>query len=383
MNKAHVFFYTILRPLVILFTKIKFGYTYEKAKDLPENYIVLSNHTTDFDMLFVGASFPRQMYFVGSEHISRWKLAYFFLKRLFAPILRYKGTVASSTVLEILRKVRKGANVCIFAEGIRTWDGVTVPILPSTGKMIKSAKCALVTYKIVGGYFASPAWSDKGTRRGYLHGAPVNVYTKEQLAGMSAEEINDIIVRDLYEDAYARQLEKPVRYRGKRLAEHMEYLLFNCPDCGGLNTFVSNDDTVSCKSCGLSFKYDEYGMLSGLPYKTVRELSDWQNRRVEELVEEGVVLTIPSVKLSTIEKQVETPVAEGTLTMTPTAIKCGGIELPLDSVVAMDMHGRHELVFNIGKDYYELVTPREIGARQLLIYYRAYKAVKARQAAEV
>ena len=201
MKIKYKFFYTVLRPLVNLFLKIKFGYRCEKAKDLPDKYIVLSNHTTDFDVLFVAMSFKKQMFFVGSEHISRWKNAYKFLRFAFKPILRPKGTVAASTVKEILKTVRKGSNVCIFAEGVRSWDGVSSPIAESTGKLIKSAKCALVTYRITGGYFVSPMWSEIGTRKGEVFGPPVNVYTKEQLAEMSVDEINEIIKNDLHEDA--------------------------------------------------------------------------------------------------------------------------------------------------------------------------------------
>ena len=143
MNKRHVRFWNFARPLVMLYTKLKFGYTYEIAKDLPDNYIVLANHVTDFDPGFVACSFPKQMYFVASEHVARWKTLYRFLKYAVEPIMRLKGTVAASTVMEVLKKVKAGNSVCIFAEGVRTWDGVTCPILPSTGKLVKSARCGL------------------------------------------------------------------------------------------------------------------------------------------------------------------------------------------------------------------------------------------------
>ena len=57
MKKRHIYFYNFLRPLVILFTKLKFNYHYKKAENLPDNYIVLSNHVTDYDMLFVANCF--------------------------------------------------------------------------------------------------------------------------------------------------------------------------------------------------------------------------------------------------------------------------------------------------------------------------------------
>ena len=145
------------------------------------------------------------MYFVASEHIARWKLAYRFIKYGFDPIIRYKGTTATTTVMEMLRAVRAGENVCMFPEGARSWDGVTAPIVGSTGKVIKSARCGLITYRIQGGYFVSPNWSEGGTRRGKIRGKVAHVYTREQIKAMSVEEINAAIAEDLYEDAYDRQ----------------------------------------------------------------------------------------------------------------------------------------------------------------------------------
>ena len=126
MSKKLNFFTALLRPAGYSVAKLKFGYKYKKATDLPENYIVLSNHVTDYDPILVGLSFQRQMYYVASEHITRWGWLYKVLNFVFEPIIRYKATVAASTVMDILRKVRKGNNVCIFAEGVTRWRFVCI-----------------------------------------------------------------------------------------------------------------------------------------------------------------------------------------------------------------------------------------------------------------
>lgn len=373
MNRRHFFFYGFFRPLVTVFLRLKFGYKYKLAQDLPETYIVLSNHNTDYDPLLVGASFPRQMYFVGSEHITRWKNAYKFLKFGFAPIMRSKGANAASTVMEVLRAVRGGANVCMFAEGARSYDGVTNPILPATGKMIKSARCALVTYRIEGGYFVSPNWSGANTRRGRLYGAPVNIYTKEQLASMSVDEINAAIGRDLHEDAYARQKAEPARYRGKNIAERMENLLFICPECRAYDTVRSSGDTVRCTRCGHTFKYNEYGMLEGGRFDTVKALSDWQKEEVLRDAASGTVYTAASGSLSTLEKHIETKAAEGPLSLGADALACGGYEIPLADITDLAMHGRRAIVFSAGDKYYELLPSEEANALKFMLLYRAYR----------
>lgn len=372
----HQMIWSTLRPLVYPYLKFKFGYTYEKAKDLPETYIVLSNHTTDFDPIFVAMSFPKFMHFVASEHVARWKFLSTLINFAFAPIWRYKGSVAASTVIDVFKKVKEKKNVALFAEGARTWDGITGPILPSTGKMVKKARCGLVTYKIVGGYFASPRWSQSNTRKGYVHGAPVNIYTQEQLEEMTVDEINEAINRDLYEDAYERQIQEPKKYTGKDLAKYMENLLFICPKCGKIDTIQSDDNTVKCSACDLSMQYDEYGMLTGNTFKTVKEVADWQKSEVEKAALADAVYTASSGRLITVKKHEETLVAEGPVTLSRTSLVCGEMEIPLSEISDMSIHGRRGLVFTAQKQYYELVPSTEANALKFLWLYEEYTKQK-------
>ena len=372
----HKLIWHLFRYPVSVFLRLKFGYRFKFARELPENYIVLANHATDFDPLFVGVSFRKQMYFVASEHISRWKVAYKFLKYGFDPIIRYKGAIAASTVMDVLRKVKKGASVCIFAEGVRTWDGVTSPILPSTAQLIKAARCGLVTYKVEGGYFVSPAWSENGTRRGHIKGAPVRIYTKEELAAMSDEEVYEIIKRDLYEDAYERQLADPKRYRGKQTAYRLENLLFLCPECRANGSISTSRDRVSCKACGHSFIYNDYGMLEGTRFDTVKELAQWQKAEVAADAENGVTYSTARARISAIGKGTEMPIAEGELTVSADAIKCGDHVIPLSSIPDIAIHGKHSLVFANGEQYYELSPIDDDNAIKYKLLFEEYKKTK-------
>lgn len=372
MLRRHKIFWAILRALVTVFLRIRFGYRFEVAKNLPENYIVLSNHNTDYDPLFVGASFPRQMYFVCSEHLSRWKV-FPLLNYVFAPILRYKGTVASSTVMQTLKTVKNGGNVCIFAEGARSWDGITAPILPSTGKMVKSAKCGLVTYRIQGGYFVSPNWSKGNLRRGWIYGAPVSIYTKEQLAEMSVDEINEIINRDLYENAYDRQKETPRRYKGKNLAYKLENLMFLCPHCEKIDSLTSSGDTVTCSACGKTFRYDEYGALHGTPYDNVRDQAAWQKEATARHVADGVAYTADTGILKAIAKQQETVAAQGPISMDTETLTCGDMSFPLSDIGDLAIHGKNALVFAVGRTYYELIPGDGFNALKFMVYFQAAK----------
>lgn len=373
MLKRHHFFYWLLWPLVVLFLRLKFGYRAEKPQNLPDTYLVLANHTTDWDPVLVGAGFRKMMYFVGSEHIARWPRAYKFLKFGFNPIMRYKGTTAFSTVTEMLRRLRAGKNVCLFAEGVRSWDGTNSPILPSTGKMVKKAKCGLVTYRIEGGYFVSPMWS-KSLRKGPLRGRVANVYTAEQIASMTAEEINEAIVRDLHEDAYERQLANPVPYTGENLAEGMENFLYICPRCGKIDTVVSHGDTVECTTCGHSFRYTEYGMLEGTDCATMTELSRWQRAETARHAAEGTVYTAPRAALYRLENHETELICEGPVTMDGTELVCGDVRIPMDKISDLAMHGKRTLVFSTDV-YYEMEPAEGANALKFMWLWQAHKGL--------
>lgn len=369
----HKVYYKLLLPLVRTFLKCKFRYKYVKAKKLPDNYIVVSNHTTDFDPLFVASSFSRQMYFVASEHITRWKKTYRFLRHTFAPIIRYKGTIGSSTVMDILRKVRNGSNVCIFAEGVRSWTGETGDILPSTAKMIKSAKCGLVTYKITGGYFVSPIWATSKCRKGFVSGAPVKVYTKEEIEKMSEDEIYEVIKNDLYENAHTTQENLHKKYKGKKLAEGLENLIFKCPSCGGIDKLKSAGNIVICEKCNNSFSINEFGELSGGGYKNIYDLFKWQEKQIKNDFKNNVSYLSDGVLSSINRDHSKLQIASGDIEMTPKFFRCDNVIFNMEDITDLAICGKYGLVFSSNGDYYEILPNRNLSVYKFLLYYKIIK----------
>ena len=199
-----------------------------------ENYtlerpaLIISNHVTNYDPILLALSFPKdQMYFVASEHLFRRGLTTKLIRWLFAPIARRKGSNGMDTAMATMRKLRDGSSVCIFGEGETTWNGISQSIVPSTGNLAKLCRADLITYRLEGGYLTAPRWGQT-IRRGRMRGHIVNRYTPEQLKTMKPDEVTAMINRDLYEDAWARQKEETVRYKGKKLAEKIEIALFMC-----------------------------------------------------------------------------------------------------------------------------------------------------------
>ncbi len=358
------------------------------APEVP-NYFVVANHNCDLDPALVALSFPKQMFFVASEHVFRFRLGGWLLQRLFAPISRIKGATDASAAMDVIRTLRTGGNVCLFAEGNRSFNGVTGPIFPATGKLAKASGAALVTYKLEGGYLTTPRWA-KTQRRGRMRGYCVNVYSAEQLKAMTAKEVNQAIANDLLEDAFTRQLADPQDYRGKRLAEGLEDALFLCPRCGGIRTLKGRDDQFGCQGCGLTLTYTKQGFFSGesIPFTTVRDWDAWQREALDKLVQEGLsgspaqmekpLFKNPDLELLAIDQNhKETMISKGTLSMSLTAMGVGEQSFSIGEISDMALNGPTTLVFTVNGCHYEIPPKgRRYCGRAYLLLYQAVKAYR-------
>ncbi|MBO7613075.1 MAG: hypothetical protein J6S81_04560, partial [Treponema sp.] len=172
--------------------------------------------------------------------------------------------------------------------GGRTFNGKTLPVEAATGKLVKISGASLVTVRIEGGYLTLPRWGfgrRKGGKGGWS-GKIVNIYSPEKLKAMSQQEITDLISKDIYFDAYEKQAQKPIRYRGKDLAYGMECGVCVCPACRTIGSIKSKGNSVFCTSCGLSTDLDEYGFFTNkaFPFKHYGEWDAWQESFYREYV---------------------------------------------------------------------------------------------------
>ena len=337
--------------------------------------IVISNHVTDMDPFLVAMSFPhKQLYYVASEHIFRIPVASKVIETLLDPIARKKGDSGFGAVREILRRLKQGHSVCLFAEGDCSWDGLTGPIPPATGKMVRSGGATLVTYRLEGGYFTSPRWGS-GIRRGRLVGHPVGVYPPAELKKMKGPEITALIERDLSEDAWQRQKDAPVNYRTDRRAERLERALFLCPDCRRISTLQSRGDTVRCTHCGRTVKMNEdYTFASDAPFPTVAAWDRWQHEALREgdYVHGETLFKDDVTAFSRILEGHKTQALAGTeLVQRDDAILCGGMRFGLREIENMAIVQKRLLLFTCGGSYYTVKCAKGANLRKYLALWKA------------
>ena len=182
--RAFRFFSVLLRPAM----RILLRFRGETIPDPGGPVFVLCNHNTDLDCILLGLSARRQIYFVATETVARMGMLGWLVRRYFDPILHRKGVQGAATVRAILSRIRDGSSVALFPEGNRSFNGLTCPIPPATGKLTRICGATLITYRLTGGYFTSPRWG-RGLRRGRLTGKVEGVYSPDDLKSMSAADL--------------------------------------------------------------------------------------------------------------------------------------------------------------------------------------------------
>jgi len=367
--RRHVLIYRFLSVLVRPVLRAKFNLRGEKLQtDGP--FLLVSNHVTGWDPLLVGVCLGgRQAYFVASEHLFRLGLLTKVLNWLLAPIPRRKASTGMDTVKACLRQLHAGHSVCLFAEGEQCWNGQTGPIFPATGKLVKSSGASLVTFRLEGGYLSLPRWG-KHICRGAVYGHPVGCYSPEALKKLSPKEVNNLIQRDIAEDAWAQQRTQPVRYRGKRRAEGMERALYACPGCRRIGTLRTDRDRIFC-SCGFERVYTEYCFFAPEePFETLADWDAWQRELLHSRAfphEGGLLFQDDGLELKRLHPDhSEDLLARGMLRQFEGRLECADHCFALPEISNMAMVQAHLLLFSCKGEYYQLRASGEVNLRKYL-----------------
>lgn len=257
-------------PVFYLLIKLKYHCTIEKFTDRTRNYLILSNHQTDFDQFFISAIFSQPVYFVALEDLFSMGFVSKLISWLAAPIPIMKGSNDVSAVMNSIRVAKEGGTVCLFPEGNRTYSGKTCFIGPQIAKLAKVMKLPIAFVRIEGGYGIKPRWSDF-IRKGKMKASVCEVLEPQDYKELSNEDLYAKICSTLSVD----DTDSTQDFVSEHIAEGIEKVLYYCPDCG-ITTFSSKGETFTCNHCHKSHKYLKNQRIKALEGKTFfNKMTDW------------------------------------------------------------------------------------------------------------
>lgn len=223
-----------------------------------------------------------------------------------------------------------------------------------------------------------------------MHGSIVNIYNKEDLEKLSPEEITDLVKKDLYEDAYQKQSQNPIAYKGKNLAEGIEHALCLCPECKQIDTLFSKKNSVFCKNCDFTTSIDIYGYFDeSCKFKTVLQWDEFQQEELKKLIREKssekseFIFSDDEVTLKTVKAEhQEEIIGTGEFSMFTDKFifnsvkdeKEISLEIPQKNIVDISMYGKQALVFSDNNgNYYELTSKNIINVRKYIFCFKYLK----------
>jgi 1-acyl-sn-glycerol-3-phosphate acyltransferase len=340
-------------------------------------FLLVCNHACNADPIFVGLlSREKPLTYVASEHLERLGFVTTLLTRSFSIIPRKKASTAVDTVRSVLRALKQGASVVLFAEGECTWDGVSNEVFPATGKLAKISRVPLVTCRLEGNYLTKPRWA-KASRRGSINGRVVRRYTPEELAKMSPEEITAAINCDIYENAWETQRRANAPFISGASAEGLERALFICPECGEMGSLRTNKNAIFCTKCNMRVTLDGSSFFQNGRFPTVREWDIWQQGELQRRMgtgEENAELFPAKGKMADLSGGTKKRVPFH-LDLRRGAIVIDGKTIPLSDFTDMAMVKTNRLLFEWNGSYYEIVTKNGI-LRPYLLAKQFYSTEK-------
>ena len=272
-------------------TLIGIKYKLEKInmEGLKPPYILLSNHHyfIDFKIGAMG-TFPHRVNNVVS-------IDGYYRRPWLMDLIGTIGTRKYVTDLHLVKSIRKvlqrGDILCMYPEARYTPCGTTSFLPESLGKLIKMNKVPVVVVIHRGNHLSSPFWNFRKKRKSVHYTTMKQVLTPEQIATMSVDEINKVIIDEFQYDEYKYQKENGIKITEPFRAEGLHKVLYQCPHCMTESKMDSKGTEIFCTECGKRWNLNEDGTLKALEGETefshVPDWYNWEREQVKKQIEEG------------------------------------------------------------------------------------------------
>ena len=183
------------------------------------------------------------------------------------------------------------SSVVMFPEAGYCFDGRSVSLPDTLGKMVKMMGVPLCTIITKGAYHRDPLYNNLQKRKVQVTADVKYLLSAEEIKEMSAEKIQEIILKEFSFDNFSWQKENKIKVSEPFRADYLNRILYKCPACKAEGRMVGKGTSITCPDCGKSYHMDEYGELRATEgvteFSHIPHWFDWQRECVKEEILAG------------------------------------------------------------------------------------------------
>ena len=182
----------------------------------------------------------------------------------------------------VLRDLK--SSVLLFPEAGYSLDGTATVLPESLGGCIKHLGVPVVMIETRGAFFRQPLHNELKKRRVKIEAEMRYLFSAEETAALSTEEINARLSREFSFDAFRWQKENRVAIDEPFRAKGLHRILYKCPHCKAEGRRQSEGTSLWCTSCDKHYELSPYGELNATEGETAfSHLPDWVSWERDEV----------------------------------------------------------------------------------------------------
>ncbi len=292
LRKPSSLFRLLVRILAIPeLLKTRFSYTKKRMDEVKgKPCLILMNHSSFLDLKIASKLFFGRRYFIITT--SDGFVGKEWLMRKLGCIPTKKFTTELSLVQAMKSAVNdhKGS-ILLFPEASYTFDGCATPLPKSVGTFIKTLKIPVVTVITKGAFLYQPLYNNLRIRKTKVSAEVQCLLNEEEIAELSAEEINEKLFDVFTFDGFQQQIETKTVIDDPNRAEGLHRVLYRCPRCLSEGTTKGEGTSISCSNCGTIYDMDVYGRLKAregvTEFEHIPDWFKWERACVKTEIEGG------------------------------------------------------------------------------------------------
>lgn len=292
-KKPNMLFRTLLK-IVSMPELIATGFRCEKIGmnrlGKKEPCLILMNHSSFIDMkIAASVLYPRPFNIICTTDGFVGKR---FLMRQLGCIPTNKFVPDFGLVKQMKHVLTKlKSSVLMYPEAGYSFDGTATVLPDNVGKLIKFLGVPVVMIRTSGAFARDPLYNNLQKRKVKVSAVMEYIISPEDTKERSAEELQEIAESNFRFDGFRWQQESNVEINEKFRADHLDRVLYKCPDCLDEGKMTGLGTKISCSSCGSEHELTKQGFLKKLQgseiFRHIPDWFNWQRSCVKTEIEQG------------------------------------------------------------------------------------------------